>query len=276
MKHIVPVATGKSYYFHRAYYVEPDLSGYRPNIILADKDSSLVLLETNDWGLKGADVDPDKSKIVVWGDSVVFGTYTPMAQSWVDVMEGQMPDHQIFNGGIEGDGTRNIISRMVETNDRHSIACNLFFPGWHDNFRISYDLYADFRDRAGHLRNLVMVTVPTLLDKTTVRTDLSKGFREGTIADTYKNFWGSEPYSISTARQFLDFIQTRNDQVRRLAQDLELPLIDLHAFMEKQKEPDPWQYFFDIGHLRPVAFHLVGSFVAEELRGLHALGVEND
>lgn len=275
MKHVVPVATGKGYYFHRAYYVKMDLSGYRPNLVLVDKDSGLVLFETNAWGLRGKDADPDKPKIVVWGDSIVFGAYTPIARSWVDALGEQLRDHQVFNGGIEGDGTRNIISRMVDVNANHEVAWNLFFPGWHDNFKISYDLYDDFMDRAGHLKNLVMVTVPTLLDDRTARTDLSAAFQDGGIADTYRNFWGSEPYSIETARQFLDFIQHRNDQVRRLARDLDLPLIDLHAFMNTKKETDPWEHFFDIGHLRPAAFQLVGNFVAGKLHLLQAEGRKN-
>jgi len=276
MKHVVPVVTGKRYYFHRAYYVEQNLSGFRPDIVLVDKDSGLELLETNSWGLKGKNADPSKPKVVVWGDSVVFGTYTPIAQSWVDAMEEQLTDHQVFNGGIEGDGTRNIIGRMVNVNATREVAWNFFFPGWHDNFKISYDLYRDFKDRAGHLKNMVMITVPTLLDDITVQNDLSVDFQDGGITDSYRNFWGTEPYSSETAKQFFDFIQDRNKQIRRLAEDLNLPLIDLHAFMEPKKSPDPWKYFFDIGHLRPSAFQMAGKFVADEFRMLQKKINSND
>src|SRR3954451_8864304 len=110
----------------KALYYDRENATLRPNLVFVDRDGSIVF-ETNEVGLKGEPLDPNRKLAVVWGDSVVFGS----GRGWASLIDRFAPGYQFLNGGLDGDPYGNILRRARGFNARHPVALNLLMLGWH-------------------------------------------------------------------------------------------------------------------------------------------------
>src|SRR5712691_1071190 len=140
-----------------------------PNVTIVDA-SGVIYFETNEIGLKGDPVDPERKLAVVWGDSVVFG----IGRGWPCLLDELVPGYQFLNGGIEGDGYEGVVQRVVKLNRECAVALNIILPGWHYGSRPFKECLTM---ELAHVPNLVLATMPTSLNERLISEDLS-----GTLA----------------------------------------------------------------------------------------------
>ena len=110
----------------KVLYFDEKRATVRPNLVFVDPNGAIIF-ETNEVGLKGDPVDPNRKLAVVWGDSVVFGS----SRGWPCLLDGFGPGWQFLNGGVEGDHYSNVLRRADQFNSRYRVALNLLMLGWH-------------------------------------------------------------------------------------------------------------------------------------------------
>jgi hypothetical protein len=257
-------------------YLHKETWRLRPNVMFVRADGS-TFFEINEAGLKGETIDLDRRLAVVWGDSVVFG----VGPGWPCLLDALAPGYQFLNGGIEGDGYRNILARMTEFNRQQAVALNILLPGWHPH-RNNASLAADFTAAIETTPNVMLATMPTALNAGIINDDLS-GYFSPRLTDWTKMylssdsngpenleffFCGSFEYSVEMQKEVFGHILERNDIIRAVAAAQSIPLIDLFGILATGDEADFRADFFDVMHPRPSAYPKVARAVCEAITHL--------
>ena len=257
MVHLIPEHGGE----FQALYLDREANWLRPNLRFV-RDDGTIRFETNEIGLKGDPVDPNRKLVVVWGDSVVFG----IGRGWPELLNDYFPEYQFLNGGIEGNSYAQVLERAVKLNQRLSISLNLIMIGWHptdDNQNVKTDLIKS----TGSITNPIFMTMPTALNKDVIEKDLTEYFRSGTATHGF-TFMGNLKYSVSTQIELYQHIAARNQIIRQTAAELAVPLIDMFAAFDTTRLPDFREHFFDVPHPRPSAYPRLAIVVADAITPL--------
>jgi hypothetical protein len=230
------------------------------------------VFETNEVGLKGDVLDPQRKLAVVWGDSVVFSA----GRGWPCVIDRLAPGWQFLNGGLEGDPYSNILRRALEFNRHHDVELNLLMLGWHP-FALSP---GTSRARSGNeglrseltrfletVPNAVVLTVPTALNARIVDCDLSPYLTEGDD-DTVFRFLGNIPCRPEWQRAGFEHILERNRLTREVCMSMGVRVVDLFAALDSEKAGDFREHFVDVMHLRKRAHPLVAQIIYDEIKDL--------
>lgn len=258
IKNVIVKKAGMEYDFFQSYYMEKsENKQLKPNIVITNEDGTEILLETNSIGLKGKELDESKGYVGVWGDSVLFG----LLKNWVEETSDYYPQYQFLNGAIEGLPPDDIIKRAKKYNNMLEIKYNILFPGWHRTNFSAHKIEEIFRSAAEILPNCIMATVPTALNDVVVKEDFSSLLNNTIDSFDIKKedfvFWGNIPYTKQNAKKLFMYIRHRNMAIRKVAKDLNLPLIDLEKELTTTSLDDFRDNFFDIGHPRAEAYPLL-------------------
>ena len=183
------------------------------------------------------------------------------------MLDQLFPRYQFLNGGIEGDGWNTILQRADKLNREFEIALNLLMLGWH---HYNEGLREALRDTLSRLRNPVMLTMPTPLNRRNFDQDISAylGDDVAVIGTIERGFWfyGGAPYSVELQLERYEYITTRNAIAREVAAQLGVPVIDLFTALDSEGLADFRQDFYDLMHPRPSAYPKWVRVIAEELR----------
>jgi lysophospholipase L1-like esterase len=243
-------------------YLDRERNWLRPDLAFVD-DDGLLLFETNEIGLKGEALDPVRKLSVVWGDSVVFG----IGAGWPSLLNSLVPGYQFLNGGIEGDQYEAILQRALRLNRVRPVALNLVLLGWH-HIGNNRDLSKNLSITLGEIPNIVLVTMPTALNKNIMEHDLREYFEiPGDYSFHFTGNW-PEGYSTELQKRIYAHIRERNAITREVAKAMSVPLIDLYKEFDTSLVPDFRQEFFDFYHPRPSAYPRIAQVVASDLRRL--------
>ena len=271
----------------KAVYWAGGLSSMQPNAVFVNRDGS-VAFESNEVGLKGDRLDPNRKLAVVWGDSVVFGG---AGRGWARLLDPLAPGYQFLNGGIEGDHYANILRRASAFNECHDVALNLLMLGWHPfvpprqsqrrrfrphqaateganvAFTGNTNLREDLKWFLERHPNTVVLTMPTALNPRIVDRDLSGYFTEGND-DTVFTFVGDAPYHFDGQRLGFAHILERNAIAREVCAELGVRVVDLYSALGSEKLDDFREHFHDMLHFRPRAFPFVAQTVHEGIKDM--------
>lgn len=268
----------------KALYYDPERSALRPNLTFVDLNGQIVF-ETNELGLKGDPVDPNRKLAVIWGDSVVFSH----GRGWPCLLDRLALGYQFLNGGIEGDPYKNILRRATEFNERHSVAVNLLMLGWHlfvPSWWARRPTLSDGTDAkhicngneelrtrlTGFLErtpNTVLLTVPTALNSRIVDRPLSPYLRDGD-EDTGFHFFGDIDREVEGQREAFDYILERNAIAREVCTQNGIRVVDLYAAFDTEQEPDFREDFSDALHPRPSSYLRLAQIVYDDIKDLLA------
>src|SRR3712207_4517420 len=105
MREVFELRADQDHRTRQGFYILPGRESLRPNATFVRGNQ--ILFETNSYGLRGPEPDAERKLVVIWGDSVIFG----LMNDWVTRLSSVLVSHQVLNGGMEGDVTRNIIKR---------------------------------------------------------------------------------------------------------------------------------------------------------------------
>jgi len=228
----------------------------RPNTSLHHASGELYF-QINEAGLKGSKLDPNRKKVVVWGDSVVFG----IGRGWVDHASDK--EYLFLNGGAEGSPADAIMKNALEKNSKFSFDINVFSLGWHSKHDIK--LVEKILEQSIQLPNVVLMTMPYSLSLELAGKDLSREFQiNSSFQDAYL-FWGNHAYSIKTATRLVKEIIKQNQLTRSFAEKNKIPLLDFEALMVSERTSATFKRsFFDLGHPRPEIY----PFLTESLKDI--------
>lgn len=257
----------------KAMYFDPETKFLYPDVCVVNPQGE-ILIRTNSLGLRGADVAAGERIGIVWGDSVVFGTHR---KSWPEVMNEYGAGCVFLNGGVEGQVYQQVLRNAVHFNERHDVAVNVILLGWHlpgDNKSIVRDL----TDALAKIPNPLLATMPTSLNAVIIDRDNFNRFLDGADSgwdERRFRFWGQDEYTVEKQRMLFEHILERNDAVRKVARDLNVPLVDLFEAFDSSRLNDFGEYFFDVAHPRPKTYarfaELVYAAAAPILRGKEPL-----
>src|SRR3954453_9729746 len=269
----------------KTLYWDRETAGMRPNLVFVDQTGAVVF-ESNEVGLKGDPLDPQRKLAIVWGDSVVFSS----GRGWPCLLDRFAPGYQFLNGGLDGDLYPNILRRADALNRSHSVALNLLMLGWHPfvlptkepppasrlglwgnaprrdgcasqgNRNLRSDLTAFLAGRT----NVVVATMPTALNSRIIGRDLSS-YIKGEDDETGFRFLGNGQYRLEYARLGYEHIVERNAITREVCAQLGVRLIDLFALFETENLDDFREHFIDVLHLRPRSYPLLVEIVYEHI-----------
>lgn len=275
----------------KALYYDREHAALRPNLTFVDMSGDIVF-ETNEVGLKGDPLDPQRRLAVVWGDSVVFGS----GRGWPCLIDRLAPGWQFLNGGLDGDPYSNIFRRAAEFNYRYLVELNLLMLGWHHfvparlvtratrrprwfgrrdgvpeaiwlphsgNENLRPEL-ADFLQR---VPNTVVLTMPTALNRNIIDRDLSSFLVEADDATSFR-FLGDIPYQLHAQRHGYEHITERNAIAREVCTRLGVRLVDVFERFNTENATDFREHFYDVLHFRPRSYPLLTQFVFEEIKDL--------
>jgi hypothetical protein len=231
----------------------------RPNLTFVS-NSGDILFETNEIGLKGDSVDPNRRLAVVWGDSVVFGK----RHGWPCLLDGMIPGYQFLNGGIEGNPYYKVLERAVRLNEQTDVALNLILLGWHDIGQ-NTNVATDLRTALDRISNPVLATMPTSLNPKMIESDISELLKEEGDEEEVFGYFGV-PYSVEHQKWMFEHILERNRIIRDIASERGLPLIDLFAHLASERMEDFRQEFFDPWHPRPSVYPKLAQIIGEAIQ----------
>jgi len=254
----------------QGFYLEAGRAGLKPNCVFTKKNR--IVFETNSWGLRGPEWDPNKKLVVIWGDSVIFGSIYGYSH-WVEKLNDKFEDYQFMNGGIEGDGLENIIARATRLNKKTEVNLNILFPGWHpsglkgsENGQVE-----EWLDQAltGSLRiNSALVTLPTVLSSEIVNID----FRPYLFLDSdpgddaFFNAWSNIDPSPESMKEVYRRLIERNQIIRKVAQRHGVNLFDWFEAIRPSSFGEARRIFFDVPHPRPSASQMIADLWVDWLQ----------
>jgi hypothetical protein len=288
LRTVLPVADTDVF---KALYYDRDEKALRPNLTFVDMTGQIVF-ETNEVGLKGDPLDPQRKLAVIWGDSVVFGS----GRGWPCLLDRLAPGWQFLNGGLDGDPYSNILRRASEFNRKHSVSLNLLMLGWHHfiparlvtrtaprsrwfggrngvNEEIwlphsgNENLGTELTSFLERTPNTVVLTTPTALNRQIIDRDLSSFLVEAADGTGFR-FLGDIPYQIHAQRQGFEHITERNAIAREVCAQLGVRLVDLFARFDTEHAADFREHFYDVLHFRPRSYPLLAQFLHAEIRDL--------
>jgi lysophospholipase L1-like esterase len=265
----------------QGFYRLADCTGLRPNTtFIIRRGEHTTGFETNTYGLRGAEPDPSRKLVVVWGDSIIFGGH---GTTWIDMLDAAIGECQFLNGGLEGDPYANVLRRALAVNARLSVDVNIVMPGWHplrecqtEDGAVLVTLNDGLETRLAAsvqaLPGCILSTVPTVLNQRALNNDFDAAI---TAPCKFGNFtlWNWIPSEAHRAKAQLIFdgICERNEIIRRVAAQEGLPLLDWAALMDTTGAPDIREHFFDKGHPRRESYSMIASLWERELRRILGL-----
>jgi hypothetical protein len=284
----VHLATGNDTF--KALYYDREKLSLRPDLTFVDSSGSIVFA-TNEIGLKGEPLDPERRLAIVWGDSVVFGS----GWSWPCLLDPLAPGWQFLNGGLDGDPYSNILRRAGEFNRRYPVELNLLMLGWHDFVPArlgaaasrphwfsrwtkapaeiwqphsgNENLRTELTSFLEHTPNTVVLTTPTALNRQIIDHDLSSCLVAGDDAAGFR-FLSDFPPRIESQRQLFDHIAERNAIADEVCTRLGIRIIDVFARFGTENAADFREHFYDVLHFRPRSYPLLTQFIYEEIKDL--------
>ena len=246
----------------QSYYLDRESKRMKPNVVLIQPPEMDVIFSTNGHGFKGAEIDFSKKLVAIWGDSVVFG----VKGGWVEGIARYFSAYQFLNGGLEGDTPDNICARAIEKNRELNISYNIIFPGWHD-ITDPEKTYHLLHKVLSNVPGGILCTVPTSLNEKIVEKDLRSFFTpKDHSTETSYLFWGNIEYSIKNAKVLFTRLLHRNKVVHMVAQERNVPIVDLYSYFHTNSEETLRKDFFDAGHPRISAFPKFQRVFYEELK----------
>lgn len=265
IKNIIEWDYSWSFDFFQSCYMESDGLGLKPNVVLMRPGKEEIHLEVNSDGFKGKEIDHNKKKVAVWGDSVIFG----VGHGWVDTLSERLEGFHFINGGIEGNDFKRIAHRVKKANEKHEIDYNIIFPGWHTLYdpRLIRKILIFLSEI---IPNCIFCTIPTSLNENAIKSGLenyfvSKEEAQKTDKQTYY-FWGSLEFTKKNALQLLKRVSKANRIITKTASQLNVPLIDWAAEFDPLKNNDFREDFFDAGHPRPEIYSKIINFFESEFK----------
>ena len=241
-------------------YLDRRTNWLRPNLRFVDHTGT-TYFDTNELGLKGDPIDPSRKLAVVWGDSVVFGHGT----GWPSLIDGLAPGHQFMNGGIEGNSYKQVLERAIALNRRRPVELNVLVLGWHHR-GINGEIRRDLKEALPQIRNPVLTTMPTCLNRQAVEQDLAPYID----AEGWWAFFPPLPYSKAMAAEIFAHILERNQIIRETAAEMHVPLVDLFAAFDTSGSENFRTGWFDIPHPRQSLYPKLAEAVYEGIR--HQIG----
>jgi hypothetical protein len=288
LRAVLPVANTDVF---KALYYDREQAALRPNLTFIDPNGTIVF-ETNEVGLKGDPLDPQRKLAVAWGDSVVFGS----GRGWAYLIDRLAPGWQFLNGGLDGDPYSNILRRAGAFNRRYPVALNLLMLGWHHFvpaqlmtraatrprwFAWKHDppqeiwlphsgnenLRAELTSFLGRTPNTAVLTTPTALNRQIIDRDLSSFLSAGNDETGFR-FLGDIPYQIDAQRQGFEHITERNAIAREVCARMRVRLVDVFARFDTEKAADFREHFYDVLHFRPRSYPLLTQFIYDQIKDL--------
>jgi hypothetical protein len=267
----VHVIAGREAIDAKTIFYDRERGALRPNLVFVDAEGT-ILFETNEAGLKGDPIDPQRKLAVVWGDSVVFSA----GRGWPCLLDRLAPGYQFLNGGLEGDSYGNILRRAMEFNRRHPVMLNLLMLGWHP-FVLSQtksrtrsgkdNLRAELARFFEAVPNTVLLTVPTALNRRILDRDLSSHLTEGDD-DTVFRFLGNIPCRPEWQRAGFEHVRERNALAREVCAGSGIRVVDLFDALDSENFDDFREHFVDVMHLRVRAHALVARIIHDGIKDL--------
>jgi hypothetical protein len=234
----------KNYSLIQSRYLTSDYK-LVPNLRIYADDS--LFFQINSWGLKGSAPSNEGKKIVIWGDSVVFG----FGRTWCDLKS--VDGTQSFSGGLEGASADNIIDYAFEINSMYAIDGNVISLGWHSMG--SKEKTNELLAMTETLPNRSFLTLPYSIPLHLASQNIENQFNTHADVGSAYLFWGNHKYSPLSCFKLIHDMQYQNSLIRKYAKKYKLPLLDLEEiFASKKATQIDKLRFFDVGHPRPSAY----------------------
>lgn len=247
-------------------YLNPKTGRFYPSTEVWYGDQ--LVFKSNALGGKGRELEPSLPVIGFFGDSVVQ-CVSPM-DSWVHRV--QIPDYEVFNGGVEGSSLQATTSRVLDMHARNPFAAVVLHPGWHDIFYGNTD-DAHWRSEFDRLEGLPRVIHMTLdgdfhpglvdrpLDCFTPTEDFDPQHR-GVYAK-----WAGIDYTPTGMQAARDRLEQKNALIRDYARTHGRGVIELSELCPKSYA-DLGLNYFDFIHFRMERYPEVAAAVSRQLAQL--------
>jgi acyl-CoA thioesterase-1 len=170
--------------------------------------------------------------ICIFGDSIVWGAGDTSVGGWADRLkafyQATEPDVKIYNLGVSGDTTDDVLRRFVPEAQARGCTIAIFAIGINDsklidNGEVEYITLADFREnileliaQAGSLSLQIAFFGPTRVDETKTR-PIS---------------WKPNTHYTNDRIAFFD------EAIKNICEDKELPYLSLAGVLETEDTPD--------------------------------------
>ena len=151
---------------------------------------------------------------------------------------------------------------------------NVFCPGWHP-FKIDgtgNGMIEPLLNLLGkNINNLTLCTLPSPIRKKHINADFCKQFHdldyEEILSETSQKFtfWGNLPAANENLHALLEYVTERNQLIRKVAKQLNLPLLDWAKYMAECELTEYGEDFYDVCHPRPRAYPKIARIMQPHL-----------
>ena len=225
-----------------------------------------LYFRVNTLGGKGAEIDPTCPTVGFFGDSVV--QCAGPLDSFIHHLG--IPGLQSYNGGIQGSVLSATIDRALEVSAQVDFKAVVVHPGWH-NLIYNQTTEAYWRSQFQRLDISSPIALMTL-DMDYYPGVLDRGYgalfdeSSGDLEDPrYYTRIGSLDYTDSALTAFVDAAERMNNFLRAYAAEKGHLIIDLGQTVRPKAYGDLKRYFWDLVHLRPIAYPVMGPEIARQL-----------
>lgn len=220
--------------------------------------------------LRGKGDEPEAGRPIIgfFGDSVVQ-CVGPL-DSWVQHV--RVGERICFNGGVEGSPLGATIDRAIEFSQKIPFECIVIYPGWHNIvYGESTDEYwiSQF-DRLSGQPRVVHMTLDPDFHQTMVNgpPPVFAGEYTGPSSADDPGFyleWGGIKYTPEGYREFSERLDHKNNLIRSYCRRTGRPVIDMEVVRPTKME-ERGRRHFDLIHLRPKAFPVIGAYLSRQLQ----------
>jgi hypothetical protein len=177
-----------------------------------------LVIQTNAIGCFGAEPDPFKPNIGIFGDSVVQGAGGRSFVPYIDV-----PGFNVLNGGMEGAALEHIVSNVFRIHARAPLSCLALHPGFHN---LTYT-DTSFIHWENQLRKLGELGIPIALFRVTA--DLHPDVADSAYGSLHRpGHYDLIPHSqdADSVRRLRDAVIRKNKLLERVCEWWGYTLID--------------------------------------------------
>ncbi len=237
-------------------------------------------VKINSFGCRGNDIDPSLPTILCIGDSTTF-CCSSINDHWP--LHLGLNGIQILNAGIEGMNMENMLKRVIYLTRQINICAIICAPSWHNLIygQSGKKFWIETWEKIRQNKPFILLSIPTSLheDWATkgVESLLNNSVKEdgSTIAENlsdlnsaYFNFWAAMPNDTETIRLLHTAILSYNKTAKEYCEKTNSVFVDLYTFMYPANYLASRLDFYDVCHLRPKSYRIVGTFIGNTIKSI--------